>query len=526
VFWIRDVATNRITYVSPGYDGIWGEPPAALYAAPEHFAATLHPDDRARVMRAAREKQTVGAYDEVFRIVRPDGGQRWIHSKGFPVRNAAGTVYRIAGVAADITAQKQHEEQSLRNQRLESVGLLAAGITHDLNNVLAPISMVVTLLRPQLSRPMDLRLLDTLEKCASRGTGLVRQILGFAHGVKGEQRIVQVAHLLHDIVQVVTETFPKSILLDEQVPAGLWPIQANPTQIHQVLLNLCVNARDAMPQGGTLLLRAANCSLDHAAARAIDGASMGDWLVLEVGDTGTGIPPEILARIWDPFFTTKATGAGTGLGLSTVRGIVETCHGFITLRTEAGRGTTICIYLPALLEVEEDADTAQSLAQAPGNGELILLVDDEESIRELAGTTLTQAGYKVITAVDGFAAMQLFEAHSSEVALVITDLDMPNMNGESLRHIIHTFRPTLKILTMSGNGSNRPPASEPGLAASAHIAKPFTVQTLLTQVQRLLRGAGSRTPLLAPGERGHIIPHPPAPIAASMGSDRPAPPPA
>jgi PAS domain S-box-containing protein len=250
------------------------------------------------------------------------------------------------GISTDITATKALEEQFLRVQRLESVGLLAAGIAHDLNNMLAPILMGSAMVRQHVKDPADIKLLASMEKSAERGAGLVRQILGFAHGVGGPPQPVQLKHVARDIIAVVEETFPKSITFEYHVPTNLWVINANPTQIHQVLLNLCVNARDAMPRGGTLRLRAENVMLDDRAATALKGAQPGSYLMLEIGDTGTGIPPDALERIWEPFFTTKAAGSGTGLGLSTVRGIVEKHFGFIDLQTTAGHGTTFRVRLP------------------------------------------------------------------------------------------------------------------------------------------------------------------------------------
>ena len=404
-----------------------------------------------------------------------------------PIRNAAGTITHFVALQRDVTERMKLAEQSLRTQRLESIGMLAAGISHDLNNVLAPIGMAVSLLRNHLTAAGDLKLLDILEKSGERGAGLVRQILGFVHGIGGEPRLVQVKHLLTDVSEIITQTFPKSVVLSTHVPADLWPILANPTQIHQVLLNLCVNARDAMPLGGTLRLNAANCQLDAAAASAIEGASAGAWLMLEVGDSGTGIPPEILARIWEPFFTTKATGHGTGLGLSTVRGIVETYHGFITLQTVVGQGTTIRAFLPAATPAARSQGTTSPYATTHGQGELILLADDELAIREIALTLLIEAGYRVIAVADGAEGIRAFEAHGAEIALIVTDLDMPNANGEELARFVLAARPAMKILAMSGI-SSRYTKSKPCEFASAFISKPFTAQILLSRVQQLLRG--------------------------------------
>src|ERR1019366_4811044 len=269
------------------------------------------------------------------------------------------------------------DEQSLRAQRLESIGMLASGIAHDLNNVLAPIILAAPELREHATHPDDLRIITSLEKSAERGVALVRQILAFAQGVGGGRQLVDVRHLLRETINVILETFPKNIRLEDDVPTNLVPIMADPTQIHQVILNLCVNARDAMPAGGTLRLRAENCRLDQEAASRFEGAAAGSWLVLHIEDTGMGIPDEALSHIWEPFFTTKEAGKGTGLGLSTVRGIVISHHGFVELDTAAGRGTTFRVFLPALESASPRQITVAPFALPEGRGELILVVDDE-----------------------------------------------------------------------------------------------------------------------------------------------------
>jgi PAS domain S-box-containing protein len=264
------------------------------------------------------------------------------------IRDKAGRPKARLSIGTDVTAKKCMEEQFLRVQRLESIGMLASGIAHDLSNILAPILLAAPFLRDQVTDPALVRMMTTIEKSAQRGTTLVRQILTFAKGVSGERQPVEIGHLFWETRNVITETFPKNIKLDSSIPGSLWSIVANPTQIQQVLLNLCVNARDAMPDGGMLTLRAENCFLDleKASAIGVEGAKPGDWVVLHVEDTGTGIPDEALAHIWDPFFTTKGPGKGTGIGLFTVRGIVSNHGGFISLRTQRGRGTTFRVHFP------------------------------------------------------------------------------------------------------------------------------------------------------------------------------------
>jgi two-component system cell cycle sensor histidine kinase/response regulator CckA len=402
--------------------------------------------------------------------------------------NAGGPTARLF-IGTDVTAKKDLEEQFLRVQRLDSIGMLASGIAHDLNNVLAPIFLAAPMLREHVSNPIDLRMIATLEKSAERGAGLVRQILSFAHGVSGAQEILDVKLLVHDTASVINQTFPKNIRIEEKVAADLWPVRGNATQIHQVLLNLCVNARDAMPSGGKLILRAENCLLDDIAAKQIKGAISGAWVTLHVEDSGTGIPPGVIERIWEPFYTTKGVGKGTGLGLSTVRGIVENHKGFVDLKSDPEWGTVFRVYLPAA-DVEQKGGGSPSAHPfvVRGNGELVLIVDDESQIRDITAAILSHHGYRVMIAADGTEAVALFAPRSDEIRLVVTDLNMPNLDGASLANVLRRLNPEIKILAMSGLASgciNK----EMRQFADAFLVKPFKVEVLLNTVNNLLHPA-------------------------------------
>ncbi len=391
-----------------------------------------------------------------------------------------------ADVAPDMSAKRRMDEQFLRAQRLESIGMLASGIAHDLNNVLAPIILAAPVLREHATNPDDLRIITSLEKSAERGVDLVRQILTFAQGVGGGHQLVEVRHLLQETLSVISETFPKNIRLVDDFSADLWPTMADPTQIEQVIMNLAVNARDAMPNGGVLSLKAENCMLDERAAKKIEGAMAGAWLVLHVEDTGTGIPPEALGHIWEPFYTTKDADKGTGLGLSTVRGIVEHHRGFISLKTQPGRGTTFRVYLPA---AEIPAKTGHLDPVRPssvrGNGELVLIVDDEAQIRDITAAILSRHGYRVLIAGDGSEAVSIFAARSSEISVVVTDMSMPNLDGSVLANIVQHLNPAVKILAMSGLSSGGG-ESKMQRFTGAFLFKPFKVEALLQAVNKLL----------------------------------------
>jgi CheY-like chemotaxis protein len=330
-----------------------------------------------------------------------------------------------------------------------------------------------------------------VEKSADRSVALVRQLLSFAHGAGSHNQLLQARHVLNEVIELAEATFPKSIRVESHLSGDLWPMQGSPTQIHQVFLNLCVNARDAMPEGGELTLTAANCRLDVAAAAEISDARPGVFLAIEVRDTGTGIPPEALARMWEPFYTTKGDGKGTGLGLSTVRGIVQQHAGFVTVQTRAGHGTAFTVYLPATVDGETGGAAAAPVALPQGDGELILVVDDEELVCELTAQTLICHGYRAVTACDGADAIAVFAPQAAEVRLLLTDLYMPVLGGAALARALRRLQPDLRIIAMSGAGS-APKAAACELM-SAFLAKPFQPETLLPLIHRVLHEPASPT---------------------------------
>ena len=477
-----------------GYDS----PVQVIEAAASHSVPPwwLNAADRDRFLRLLETQGRVSNFESQLR--RRDGTLIWAMISARLVRGSDGRPLHYEGFITDITEKRRLEEQFLRVQRLENIGTLAAGIAHDLNNVLAPIGMAAQLLRLRHTDPTDLRILSMLESSAGRGAGLVRQILGFARGASGAPQLVQVKHLLRDMVEIIRETFPKSIVLEQDIPKDLWPVMANPTQLHQVLLNLCVNARDAMPNGGTLRLAAENQTYSATKAASIEGARPGAWIVLHVQDSGTGMSPELAVRIWEPFFTTKGEGKGTGLGLSTVRGIVETHRGFVRLETEVGRGTSFHVHLPAAESTPETTDDGAADAAPRGNGERILFADDESSLREMVADTLTILGYVAVVAENGAQATELFRARPDDFALVVTDLEMPVMSGRAFAQNVRALRPKMKILAASGleKGSKDVTWKE---FADDYVQKPFTARELVAAVQTLLEPEG--TPTAPPSSR-------------------------
>jgi PAS domain S-box-containing protein len=387
----------------------------------------------------------------------------------------------------DITERKQLEQQFLRAQRMESIGTLAGGIAHDLNNVLSPIMMGMEMLRRKFTDNDSQRILETLEKSARRGSDMVRQVLAFGRGVEGERVLLQPKHLMEEIAKIMQETFPKSVDVWMNVPNTLWLLSADPTQLHQVLLNLCVNARDAMPDGGTLSLSAENLHLDDQSARMHIEAKVGPYVGITVKDTGIGIPRSIVDKIFEPFFTTKEVGKGTGLGLSTVITIVKSHGGFVNVTSEPGKGTTFNIYLPAVTSPGPELQRESKLELPVGRGETILVVDDEASIREITKETLEVYGYQAITAEDGAEAVALFAQHQDVIDAVITDMMMPSMDGPAAIRALRVMSPCVKIIATSGFAENARISEIDEAGTVRFLQKPYTAEKLLTALADLLR---------------------------------------
>lgn len=727
VFWMTNLDKTEMLFVSAAYEKIWGRSCVSLYASPMTWLDAIHPDDRERILESAKNRQSDGSYHEEYRIVRPDGSVRWIRDRAFPVRDAQGAVYRVAGIADDITERRQaqadfqifrklvdqsndtfevidpetgrfldvnakgpadlgytreeylslrvfdvdpmvqevtwsqltermrqgetirgeachirkdgttfpiefnakwvqleqpyviaairdiserkraeehaHEQAAmldlahdaiiirryhdrtitywnkgaeqlygwsaeeaiglridelifvdpkrvelinaellkkdewygenhhaakggkklvvssratlvrdaqgepqsvfvihtniteqkelearfLRAQRMESIGTLASGVAHDLNNILSPIMMSVPLLRRELAPAVREDIISAIELSAERGAQIVKQVLTFGRGVEGERRPLQLASVIKEVGKIVYETFPRDVQIESVLPPDLWPVIGDATQLHQVMLNLCVNARDAMASGGKLRLRARNVELDDSYVSMLPGATVGPNVLLEVEDSGTGMPPDTIERIFDPFFTTKGIGQGTGLGLSTVLGIVKSHGGHIGVQSEVGVGTTFQIYLPAVASARAAEQGSRSLEGPPlGHGECVLVVDDEEHVRRSVRFALEAHGYKVLLANDGTDALASFAQNVNQVALVLTDLMMPYMDGVALIHALRRIKPGLPIIATTGLGRKRQLAELERLHIQAMLTKPYGNEVLLTSIRDAL----------------------------------------
>lgn len=418
---------------------------------------------------------------------RRDGARIIVDGRWTLVRDDQGAPTSILVINTDITAKKGMESQFLRAQRMESIGTLAGGIAHDLNNVLSPILMAIDMLQSNATDEASKRWLEVLRTNAERGGDMVRQVLSFARGVEGERVALQPKHLIKEIVKILRETLPKSVEINYHLPADLWIISADATQIHQVLMNLCVNARDAMPGGGSISIRAENTLVDENYARMHIEARAGRFVIINVSDTGTGMSPEIQSRIFEPFFTTKEMSKGTGLGLSTAMTIVKSHGGFMNVYSEVHQGSQFTIYLPAL-DAPGMVEAGALQTELPlGNGELILVVDDEESIRVITRGTLETFGYQVLTASDGTEALALYADSKNEIAVVLTDMVMPFMDGPATIRALRRMNPKVRIIGASGFAAGHSAADASLEGVSVFLNKPYTAEKLLKALARVLK---------------------------------------
>jgi PAS domain S-box-containing protein len=425
-------------------------------------------------------------HGEVVKLTK-DGRDLIIEVRWTLVRDAQGRPKSILAINTDITEKKKLEAHFLRAQRMDSIGTLASGIAHDLNNVLAPIIMSVATLKHLARNEDDLAVLETLSGSAQRGAQLVKQVLTFARGIEGQRIPVNPHHLMRDLLKVMRDTFPKSIDMHFTSARNLWTVTGDPTQMHQVFLNLCVNARDAMPGGGNLTITMENVLLDETYAAMNPDSRTGSFVMVQVADTGIGIPPEIQDRVFEPFFTTKEIGKGTGLGLSTTLAIVKSHGGFINLHSEVRKGTKFKVYLPANATESAADEVALEQTRLPrGAGELILVVDDEEAIRKIARRTLERFGYRVMLAVNGAEAVAIYAQNEANVAAVLTDMAMPIMDGPALILALKALNSQVRIIGSSGLASNELVARALGAGVQHFVPKPYTAEALLTTLKKVL----------------------------------------
>jgi len=466
---------GSILYANPSAERLYGWSATELQSQGNASEIFLPDVEISKAAREAVSKQ--GEWNGEVRQQTRDGRIVTVANHWTLIRDEDGAPKAFLIIGIDVTEQKQLEAQLLRTQRMNMIGTIAGGMAHDLNNALAPILMGVQLLRRKAGDSETRNLLQLMEASTHRGADMVRQVLLFARGRSGGFERLELSPLIQELEKMVRETFPKNIAVDSFLPADLWPVEGNPTQLHQILLNLCVNARDAMPNGGKLSFAADHGQVSASEAATIPGARTGEFVSILVSDTGTGMPAEMRARIFEPFFTTKEEGRGTGIGLSTVMRLVKAHQGFLRVESEPGQGTTFEIFLPRGRDSKPFSKEAP-LELAPGNGETILVADDEQAIRDLLATELTSSGYRVLSAANGAEAVALFREHANQVRLFITDGAMPVLDGCGAIAAMRNIKPDLPVILTSGN------AEKNDTLRICVVNKPFSLEDILASIQQ------------------------------------------
>ncbi len=484
---VRDLE-NKILFWNKGAENLYGWEAHEVYG--KNVSEVLLNEPSPEFEAALFNVITKGKWQGELKKATKAGREILVASRWSLVSDAWGKPKSILSVDTDITEKKQLEAQLFRAQRLESIGTLASGIAHDLNNILTPILAGAQLL-PLKFPNADERtqhLLEILEINARRGADLVKQVLSFARGVEGKHIILQIRHLITEVAKILKETFPKSIEISIDVPQELWLVSGDTTQLHQVLMNLCVNARDAMPNGGILTISGENLFIDENYARMNLEAKIGSYTVITVADTGIGIPAEVLDRIFEPFFTTKDVGQGTGLGLSTVLGIIKSHGGFVNVYSEVGTGTYFKVYLPAV----EGTETLSIEIAKPllGDGQLILVVDDESAILDITKTSLENYQYQTLIASDGIEAIAQYAQHADKISAVLIDIMLPTLDGFTAIRTLKKINPQVKIVATSGLMSSNKLKALTDIGVTIFLSKPYTINELLLTLQKALNPKG------------------------------------
>jgi len=450
VFFLTTTDMTTILYISPAYEKIWGRTCESLYKSPGDWAEAVHPEDRERARRTAKEAIAVGGEME-YRIHRPDGALRWIKVRLFPVRDESGKLSASAGTAVDITEEKKLQVQFQQSQKMDAIGRLAGGVAHDFNNILTAISGYSHFLLNALPSGDPMRAdVEEIKKAGERAASLTRQLLAFSRQQVLTPKVLDLNALIREMEKMLQRIVGENMQIASVLAKDLGRINADPGQIEQVLLNLVVNARDAMPKGGKITIEAANVELSEDYAKTHPDARPGPHVMLAVSDTGAGMTPAVFARLFEPFFTTKEQGKGTGLGLSTVFGIIKQSGGSISVYSEPGLGSVFKIHLP---RVQSELSAAQAAAHDGGNirgSETILLAEDDDAVRKFTARLLAENGYTVLAAQNGENALEIARRHEGPIHLLLTDLVMPGMRGDDLANQLSPLRPDMKIIFTSG----------------------------------------------------------------------------
>ena len=472
------------SFVNPRITQLTGYLPEELYADPALSLRMVHPEDR-QSMEALLRGEGPDAGTSSLRWIHRSGATVWIEQHYVMVREQ-GRLLAIECIARDITARRQLEAQFLQSQKMEAVGRLAGGVAHDFNNLLTVINGYSAMALETLGEfdPLHEEMHE-IYKAGERAASLTRQLLAFSRRQALAPRTLDLNLIVTEMDRMLRRVLGEDVVLSTTLEAALEPFQADAGQIEQVILNLAVNARDAMPEGGRLLIETGNAILDESYSRQHNAVAPGTYVMLAVTDTGCGMDAETQAHIFEPFFTTKGEGQGTGLGLSMVFGIVKQSGGDIWVYTEPGKGTTFKLYFPVASDHPAQAELGPSARPSTGS-ETILLVEDEEGVRNLIRTSLQRAGYTVLEARDGNEALLLYERHAGSIDLILTDVVMPQMSGRELAERFAAMRPDVRLLFMSGYTA-RAIVQHGGLdSQTPFLAKPFTPATLTAKVRETL----------------------------------------
>ncbi|MGO8786710.1 MAG: PAS domain S-box protein [Terriglobia bacterium] len=487
VFWISDPDISEIIYISPAYERVWGRTRKSLLEKPVSFIEGIDPEDRQRVLSGLELQKAGKPFDHEYRVIHPNGSTRWIWDRGFPIRDEGGRLTQYVGVAQDITGRRRLEDQFRQAQKMEAVGRLAGGIAHDFNNLLTIINGYSEVVLDALNANDPLRChMEEVKKASDRAARLTRQLLAFGRQQVLAARALDLNALVADVERMLRRLIGEDIELVLVPGAALGTVKADPGQIEQILVNLAVNARDAMPEGGRLVIETANVELDDAYAHSHTVVTPGRYVMLAISDTGFGMDAATQAHIFEPFFTTKESGKGTGLGLSTVYGIVKQSGGYIWVYSEPGAGATFKIYLPSVEEAAESVPVSEARERPFGGSETILLVEDDASVRDLAARILQQQGYKVLESKSPEDALQTAEHYQAPIALLLTDVVLPNMSGRKVAEHLALLRPSMKVLYMSGYTDDAVVRNGVLEANTAFLQKPFSPASLTRKVREVL----------------------------------------
>lgn len=493
---LLDITSDAICVLSPSYTiEYWNRAAQRIFGWTDKEAVgcdweTLIFKKESQAFRDGFDKALAsGEWSGELRALAKDGAPLWLQARASLISADPRHPNSVLLVCTNITESKRMEQQWLRAQRLDNLGSLASGIAHDLNNVLSPILMSADLLPPIITSKDHQPLVQMLRDSAKRGAEIVQQLLIFSRGSDTPRIPLEPARLIKEMTLFVNQTFPRNIRLSSSAPDKLWQIMGDNTQLHQVLLNLCVNARDAMPEGGALGMSASNSELDEGAARIHPDAKAGPYVVFKVTDSGEGIAPDIMDKIFDPFFTTKTAGKGTGLGLSTVLAIAKSHGGFVSVSSQVGVGTEFKVHIPAAIKPITPPSQPEVEIDLRGNGETILVIDDEANIKDLMRLALTSHNYKVRLASDGAQGLAVFAENPAAIQAVFTDMMMPHLDGRLCIQCIRQIDTHVPIIAMSGMHEQEKVLEKLDHPDIRFILKPFTIRAMLSLLREALGSA-------------------------------------